>query len=45
MVQGTWYWVRGPRNFLGAPVAQPAPTNFSTKVVVTYPQIQVVYQI
>ena len=34
MVQGTCYRVH---NFLGAPVAQPAPTKFGTKVViVTY---------
>ena len=37
MVQGTWYGVRDTHNFRGAPVAQPAPTKFSTKVViVTY---------
>jgi len=33
----TWYSIRGPHTFSGAPVAQPAPTKFGTKVViVTY---------
>ena len=37
MVQGTWYGYVIPTIFLGAPVAQPAPTKFGTKVViVTY---------
>ena len=36
-IHGTWYGVRDTHNFLGAPVAQPAPTKFGTKVViVTY---------
>ena len=45
-VAGTWYGVRDTHNFLGAPVAQPAPSKFGTKVViVTYSQTKVVYQI
>jgi len=34
VVQGTWYGVRDTHNFRGAPVAQPAPTKFGTKVVI-----------
>ena len=37
VVHGTWYGVRDTHNFWGAPVAQPAPTKFGTKVaIVTY---------
>jgi len=37
VVQGTWYAVSDTNHFCGAPVAQPAPTKFGTKVViVTY---------
>ena len=32
-IRSAWYGVRGPHNFLGAPVAQPATTKFGTKVV------------
>jgi len=34
VVQGTWYGVRDAHNFSGAPVAQPAPTKFGTKVAI-----------
>jgi len=36
VVQGTWYGVRDTHNFWGAPVVQPAPTKFGTKVIVIY---------
>jgi len=33
MLRSTWYGIRGPHNFWGAPEAQPATVKFGPKVV------------
>ena len=33
MLRSTWYGIRGPHNFWGAPEAQPSTVKFGPKVV------------